>query len=233
MRRVTDAIDRVIQQYGPDAVCDALAPMLTPERIARIDEVLANRLASVVTIVEDTYDPHNAAATIRTTEAIGLQELHVIEPGDRFSVAKGITRGSHKWIDITRWQDPAAVVHALHARGFRVYATLPGAAFSIEDVDVTGPIAVAFGNEHSGLTPAAVAACDGALGVPMFGFTESYNLSVTVALAMNRLATRRRHALGHPGDLPDQRRRVLRARWFALKIRNAAGVLERVLPVAS
>jgi tRNA (guanosine-2'-O-)-methyltransferase len=153
---VTDAIDRVIQQYGPDAICEALAPMLTPERIARIDEVLAARLGSVMTIVEDTYDPHNAAATIRTTEAIGLQELHVIEPGDRFSVAGGVTRGSHKWIEITRWKDPAAVVHALHARGFRVYATLPGAPYSIDDVDVTTPIAVAFGNEHAGLSPAAI-----------------------------------------------------------------------------
>lgn len=226
---MTDAIDRVIQQYGPDAICEALAPMLTPERIARIDEVLAARLGSVMTIVEDTYDPHNAAATIRTSEAIGLQELHVIEPGDRFSVAGGVTRGSHKWIEITRWKDPAAVVHALHAKGFRVYATLPGAPFSIDDVDVTTPIAVAFGNEHAGLSKAAIDACDGALGVPMHGFTESFNLSVTVALAMRTIATRRRAHLGHAGDLDPARLAVLRARWFALKVRGVIGVLQRKL----
>lgn len=226
---MSDAIDRVIERYGADAVCAALTPMLTPERIARIDQVLAARLSSVVTVVEDTYDPHNAAATIRTTEAIGLHELHVIEPGDRFSAARGVTRGAHKWIEITRWRDPAAVVHALHARGFRVYATLPGAPHTIEDVDVTTPIAVAFGNEHAGLSRAAIEACDGALGVPMFGFTESFNLSVTVALAMSRIAARRRAVLGSQGDLEDARRRVLRARWFALKIRGAVGVLERTL----
>jgi tRNA (guanosine-2'-O-)-methyltransferase len=226
---VIDAIDRVIERFGPEAVCEALTPMLTPERMARIDAVLASRLASVVTIVEDTYDPHNAAATIRTTEAIGLQELHVIEPGDRFSAARGVTRGAHKWIEITRWKDPAAVVRSLKERGFRVYATLPGASYSIEDVDVSTPIAVAFGNEHDGLSQAAIDACDGALGVPMFGFTESYNLSVTVALAMSRIATRRRAHLGAQGDLPADRLRVLRARWFALKIRNAVGVLERTL----
>ncbi len=229
MRAVTDAIDRAIERHGPETVCAVLEPMLTPERIARIDAVLAARLASVITIVEDTYDPHNAAATIRTTEAIGLQELHVIEPGDRFSAAGGVTRGAHKWIDMVRWQDPVAAVDALRARGFRVFATLPGAAHSVEDVDVTQPIAVAFGNEHSGLSGAAIAACDGAIGVPMFGFTESFNLSVTVALAMTRISTRRRHALGHPGDLDEARRRVLRARWFSLKIRGAVGVLERAL----
>ena len=201
--------------------------MLTPERIARIDSALAGRLQSVVTIVEDTYDPHNAAATIRTTEAIGLQELHVVEPQLRFSAAKGVTRGAHKWIDLHRWARAEDTVAALHARGFRVYATLPGATHSIEDVDVSSPIAVAFGNEHSGLTAEAVAACDGSLGVPMQGFTESFNLSVTVALAMYTIAQRRRAVIGAAGDLEDERRRALRARWFALKIRGAVGILER------
>jgi tRNA (guanosine-2'-O-)-methyltransferase len=226
---VPDAIQRLIDRHGPDAVCAVLAPMLTSERIARIDGVLASRLQSVVTVVEDTYDPHNAAATIRTTEAIGLQELHVVEPQLRFSAARGVTRGAHKWIDLHRWAHVTEAVVALHARGFRVYATLPGATHSIDDVDVTHPIAVAFGNEHAGLTADAIAACDGSLGVPMHGFTESFNLSVTVALAMRTIAQRRRAALGVSGDLDDDRRRVLRARWFALKIRGAVGILERAL----
>jgi tRNA (guanosine-2'-O-)-methyltransferase len=226
---VTDAITRIIARHGPEAVCSALAPLLTAERIARIDQVLAARLGSVVTVVEDTYDPHNAAATIRTTEAIGLGELHVIEAAQRFSIAGGITRGAHRWIELYRWPSVEAAVTALRARGFRVFATLPGAPHTIDDVDVTAPLAVAFGNEHAGLSPAAIAACDGALGVPMFGFTESFNLSVTVALAMSRIAARRRAAIGNPGDLDEHRRRELRARWFALKIRGALGVLERAL----
>lgn len=226
---VTDAIQRAIARFGADAVCATLEPMLTPERIARIDAVLAARLASVVTIVEDTYDPHNAAATIRTTEALGLGELHVVEPGERFSAARGVTRGAHRWIELHRWARFEDAAAALRARGFRVFATLPGAPHTIEDVDVTRPIAVGFGNEHSGLSDAAIAASDGALGVPMFGFTESFNLSVTVALAMSRIAARRRAAIGALGDLGDARRRELRARWFALKIRGAAGILERAL----
>src|SRR5215468_4630493 len=224
-----DEISRIIARHGADAVCAALAPLLTDERIARIDQVLAQRLGSVVTVVEDTYDPHNAAATIRTTEAIGLGELHVIEAAQRFSIAGGVTRGAHRWIELYRWPSIEAAVAALRARGFRVFATLPGAPHTVDDVDVTTPLAVAFGNEHAGLSPAAVAACDGALGVKMSGFTESFNLSVTVALAMSRLAARRRAAIGALGDLADARRRELRARWFALKIRGAPGILERTL----
>ena len=230
-RLVNDAITRMIDRHGPEAVCSALAPLLTAERIARIDEVLAARLGSVVTVVEDTYDPHNAAATIRTTEAMGLGELHVIEPGERFSAAGGVTRGAHRWIELHRWPAPELAIAALRARGFRVFATLPGAPQAVDDVDVTAPLAVAFGNEHAGLTAAAIASCDGALGVPMFGFTESYNLSVTVALAMSRIAARRRAAIGCAGDLDERRRRELRARWFALKIRGAVGILERALGV--
>jgi tRNA (guanosine-2'-O-)-methyltransferase len=223
-----DAIDRMIDRHGAGRVCDVLASMLTPERIARIDAVLAARLQSVITVVEDTYDPHNAAATIRTTEALGLQELHVIEPVERFSAARGVTRGAHKWIELVRWPAAGDAVAALHARGFAVYATLPGATASIDDVPVDRPIAIAFGNEHAGLSAEAVAACDGAVGVPMVGFSESFNLSVTVALAMSRIAARRRHAIGTIGDLDPDRRARLRARWFALKVRGAAGILERV-----
>ena len=226
---MTDAITRIIERHGPDAVCAALAPMLTAERIARIDEVIAARLTSVVPVVEDTYDPRNAAATIRTTEAIGLGELNVIELAERFSASGGVTRGAHKWIDLHRWRSAEAAIAALRERGFRVYATLPGAPHTIDDVDVTTPIAVAFGNEHDGLTRSAIDACDGALGVPMYGFTESFNLSVTVALAMTRIAARRRAAIGSLGDLDDPGRRRLRARWFALKIRGAVGILERAL----
>ena len=87
-----------------------------------------------------------------------------------------------------------------------------------------------FGNERAGLSPAAIRACDVAIAVPMFGFTESYNLSVTVGLAMSRLAARRRAYIGAPGDLDATRRARLRARWFALRIRGVVGILERTLP---
>jgi tRNA (guanosine-2'-O-)-methyltransferase len=229
MPAVSDAIEQLIDKHGPDTICRVLEPMLTAERIARIDQVLAARLASVATAVEDTYDPHNAAATIRTTEALGLQDLHVIEPHMRFSATKGVTRGSHRWIDLHRWPAAEAAIAHLHARGFRCYATAPDAKVSIEDVDVSGPIAILFGNEHEGLSAAAIAACDAAITVPMFGFTESYNLSVTVGLAMSRLAARRRAYIGALGDLDPARYARLRARWFALRIRGVVGIVQRKL----
>ncbi len=227
LHHTVDEIDNLIERFGPEAVVGVLEPMLTPARLARIDQVLDARLMSVVTIVEDTYDPHNAAATIRTTEALGLQELHVVEA--RFSATKGVTKGSHTWIDLRRWATPGEAATALRARGFRVLATQPNAPHSIDDVDISTPLAIAFGNEHAGLSVEAVAACDGAIRVPMYGFSESFNLSVTVALAMSQIASRRRAYLGTTGDLSADHRRNLRARWIALKVRAAVGIVERKL----
>lgn len=224
-----EAIDRLIERHGPTAICNALANLLTDERIRRIDAILDTRLCSVITCVEDTYDPHNATAAIRTIEALGLQELHVVEAANRFSIAAGVTRGAHRWIDLVRWSNPADAVGALRGRGFRVYATAPSAAALIENVDVATPIAVVFGNEHAGVSPAAIAACDGTIRVPMFGFTESFNLSVSVGMVMSRIAARRREWIGIPGDLEADRRARLRARWFAQRVRGAIGVLERAL----
>ncbi len=227
--RGPDAIDRLIVAPGAGVVCEILAPMLTADRMARIDEVLAARLASVIPVVEDVYDPHNGAAVIRSAEALGLQELHVLETGLRFQAASGITRGCHRWMDLHRWRDPVACAAALRTRGFTVLATTPRGAISIDEVDVTRPVAVVMGNEHAGLPEATIAACDGAVVLPMFGFTESYNLSVSAALVTSHLAARRRAHLGARGDLDPDRLAHLRARWYALKIRGAVGVIERAV----
>jgi tRNA (guanosine-2'-O-)-methyltransferase len=222
-----DAIDRLIEQHGPELVLEAARPLVSDDRIARIEAVLTARLASVVTVIEDLYDPHNGAAAIRSTEALGLQEFHAVEPHERFAAVKGITKGCHRWIDLVRWPDITACAASLHARGFRVYATAPDAAVDVDHLDVSQPIAVVFGNEHDGVTPEALAACDGAVAIPMFGFTESFNLSVACALVMSRLAARRRDHLGARGDLAPARLAHLRARWTALRLRAPVGVIER------
>ena len=228
-RRGPDAIDRMIERLGPATVCAALTPLLTDERIARIDRVLAARLGSVVPVVEDVYDPLNGAAVIRTGEALGLQELHVIEPGVRFQASAGITRGCHRWIDLHRWPDAHPAIAALKARGFRVLATGPDAAHTVDDVPVDRPVAVLFGNERAGLPPRTAAACDATVALPMYGFTQSFNLSVSAALTLTQLASRRRAVLGATGDLDPARRAWLRARWFALKIRGAVTVVDRLV----
>jgi tRNA (guanosine-2'-O-)-methyltransferase len=229
MTRSEDELDRLIGRLGPARVCEALEPCLSDDRRARIDAVLAERLASVTCVVEDVYDPHNAAAAIRSCEGLGLSELHVVERGTRFDPTSAVTLAAHRWIAIDHHASVAAAADALRARGFRVYATLPDTDTTIDTIDVARPVALVFGNEHDGMTDEAVAACDGAVAIPMHGMTRSFNLSVSVALAVSRIAERRRAHLGAPGDLADEVKARLRARWYALKIRGAAAIVERAV----
>jgi tRNA (guanosine-2'-O-)-methyltransferase len=224
---MTATAEKLVETHGPATVVEALEPLVSAERAARIEQVLDARLGSVTVALENLYDPHNGAAAIRSVEAFGLSTLHVVEQAQPFSFAEGITIGCEKWISIARHRDVAGCAAALRGAGFRLYATAPEAGRTVEQADVSGPVAVLFGNEHAGLSAEAAAACDGALAIPMAGFTRSLNLSVSVALVISRLAERRRAALGRAGDLPAQERARLRARWYALSVRGAAQVVAR------
>lgn len=225
-------VERLLHEYRPEDVVELLAPYLTPERRARIERVLAARLKSLTVVIENLHDPHNGAAAIRSAEAFGLCELHVVEEAEPFRFSPKVTQGCDKWIEIRRHADFAACARALHDRGFVLYAAIPGAERAVHEIDATRPAALVFGNEHAGLTSAARAACDASFGIPIHGFTQSFNLSVSVALAIYDLSTRRRAALGAPGDLDEGERLGWRARWYALSLdeRAVQGILERARP---
>lgn len=221
-------IDDLIAAHGHELVTEALIELVSPARQARIEQVLDARLTTVTAVLENLHDAHNGAAALRSVEACGLAELHVIEgTGEPFKASPAVTIGCDKWVGLHRYPSVDACYGALRARGFRVYAAVPGAERSLEDVDVARPLAIAVGNERDGLTRHAIDAADGAVSIRMHGFTQSFNLSVSVALAVYTLAARRRAAIGATGDLPDQERARLRARWYALGVRGADGIIAR------
>ncbi len=225
--RPSDAVDRLIAEHGCEAVTEAMRPLLSDERIERIERVLDARLSGLTAVIENLHDPHNGAAALRSLEAVGLTDLHVIENIDEFKFSPAVTIGCEKWMNVVRYRDFSACENTLRGRGFRLYATYPEADDDLDSIPVDRPVAIVFGNEHAGLTASTMAACDGRVAIPMHGFSQSLNLSVSVALAMHRLAARRRRALGRLGDLDDQKRARLRARWYALGVRGADAILTR------
>jgi tRNA (guanosine-2'-O-)-methyltransferase len=226
---VTEPIDSWLPKHDPFLVIDALAPLLTPERIAKIDAVLDARLGGLTVALENLHDPHNGAAALRSVEGFGLSELHVVEQAEPFKFSDKVTQGCEKWVAIRKHADFGACAHVLHDRGFSLYAAVPGATLDLAEIDVSRPTALVIGNEHAGLTGSAQAACDGTFRIPMSGFTQSFNLSVSVALSVFDCARRRRAALGRPGDLSDQERAQLRARWYVLSmdLRSAQAIVSR------
>ena len=211
----------------PAAVCATLAPLLLDERRVRIDGAAAARLGGLRVVIENLHDPHNGAAVLRSAEAFGIQRVDVIESVEPFRFSSVVTQGCEKWLDVVRHATLAGAVAAIRADGFALYAAVPDAAATVEDLDFVRPAAVMIGNEHAGLTAEAIAAADVVFGIPMPGMTRSLNLSVATALIAERAAQLRRRAIGRPGDLDEAAVLALRARFYAASVRGADVVLAR------
>jgi tRNA (guanosine-2'-O-)-methyltransferase len=213
----------------PALTCQALGPLLLPERRERIDVVIGLRLGGLRVAIENLHDPHNGAAVLRSAEAFGVQRVEVTESVKPFRFSATVTQGCEKWLDIVRHGAHAEAVATLRHDGFVIYAAVPGAALTLDDLDFARPAAILVGNEQLGLTGGAMASADACFGIPMAGMTRSLNLSVAAALITERAAARRRRAIGAGGDLEPLAQLRLRARFYAASVRGAEAVVARAV----
>ena len=228
------AATEVDPRLGPETVLEALAPFLSPRRQRRIARVVEQRLLSVTVLLEHPYDPHNAAAVLRTCEGLGLLTAHVVPGEAGFRLSARVTQAADKWIDVYLHADTRAALGYLRSAGYRLLAATPPPLGETPNRaalagDASQPVALVFGNEHAGLTREGLEACDGRFHLPMFGFTESYNLSVSAALALASLVDARRAVLGAGGDLSRAAKLRLRAAYYARSVPRAAGLVQRHL----
>lgn len=222
-------VDELIEQYGYETVLDAATPLLDESRIARLEQGLAAKLQSITVVLENLYDPHNGAAAVRSAEAFGLCDLHTVDgTTGTFQVAPDVCRGTQKWIDLHSHNSASECASQLREQGFVLCATVPGAELELEQLPVDRPLAIWFGNERDGLSAEARALCDHTVSIEMHGFCQSFNLSVSVAMFVHRLAAKRRAHLGSVGDLTPEQRDLLRARWRAISTRGLDKVLRRL-----
>jgi len=204
-----------------EEVIAALAGVLGPERAARLDAVAAARLSGLAVVLENLHDPHNGGAALRSCEAVGILEVRFAGSSPRFS--ERVTQGCEKWLNQFHDPDIEATAAALKPRGFRLYATMPGAQAALEAIDPLQPTAFLIGNEHNGLTNRARELADGEIAIPLHGFSQSVNLSVATALVVYTHARRRREALGRIGDLDDAGLARLRADYYVRSVDARAG----------
>jgi tRNA (guanosine-2'-O-)-methyltransferase len=213
----------------PAIVCQALDPFLAQERRDRIDATIGARLGGLTLLIENLHDPQNGAALLRSAESFGIQTVHVVEAAERFRFSSDVSQGCEKWLDIERYPTFGAARGRLTANGFSLYAAVPGAQVTLWDLDFARPVAIVVGNEHAGLSDAAISEADARFSIPMAGMTRSLNLSVAAAITAFYGAAQRRGALGRQGDLDDAARLQLRARFYGASVRGAAQIVERHL----
>ncbi len=214
-----------------DRLIDYLARFVTAERHARMHAVLAERTRYLTVAVEDIYQPHNASAVLRTCDCFGVQDVHIIENRNEYRLNPGVELGTAQWLTLHRYRDgenntPTAI-DSLRAAGYRVVATTPHTnQVALEELDLrAGPVALLFGNELDGLSDTALEAADEHLVIPMYGFVESFNISVSAAIVLHHLA----HAL-RASDLDyrldEEERRDIELAWLRSSIRRVEA-LER------
>lgn len=189
--------------------------MATPEREARLRQVLERRQFDLQVGIDHVHDPHNAAAILRSADGFGLHTVNLLYQRETFpEISNPVSAFTKKWLEIRRFEDAASLVETLHAGGMRVYATnLAGDALDYREVDWTQPSTVVFGNEHRGCTPEVIEAADANVVIPMQGFAQSFNVSVSAAIILAE-AYRQRAAAGMFEPRWDARRETILQEWL-------------------
>lgn len=170
-----------------------LADFVTEHKRDRIAEVLSERTRHFTVMLEDIYQPHNASACLRSCECLGVQDVHIVETRNEYRPNNEVSMGSSKWLTMHRYRTTKSALDTVKNKGYRIVATTPNEdGYDLTTLPLDQPVALLFGTEEEGLTDEALAAADDTMRLPMYGFTQSYNISVTVAVSLSQLVARLR-----------------------------------------
>ncbi|WJJ97925.1 TrmH family RNA methyltransferase [Algibacter luteus] len=170
-----------------------LESYLTASRKQRFDAVLSQRTKHFTVATEDVYQLHNTSAVIRSCDVFGIQEVNIIEERNTKRIDKEIAMGAQKWVDLNRYQTVRECISDLRAKGYQIVATTPHANdCELHDFDVTKKSCFFFGRETEGLSQEVLNMADCYLKIPMVGFTESLNISVSAAILLQQVSNKLR-----------------------------------------
>lgn len=188
---------KLIPTEGPDVPRSDRFPT-TQRRVDRFEAAIAKRQPSLTVVLEDVFDPHNASAVLRTCDAVGIREVHLVyvnqEP-PRKSFGRSTSGSAAKWLDLHFHDSIEACYAHLRDRGFSILATaLHDDSHELYSIDFTQPTALVFGNEKEGVSEAGLAGADGTVYIPMQGMVESLNISVSCAVSLYEAMRQRKNA---------------------------------------
>ena len=199
---------------------------VTDRRFQLFETILNNRTRYITVVLEDIFQPHNASAVLRSCECFGIQDVHIIENRNKYRINPDVALGAYKWLSLFKYnQNPDNTLTAiglLRKQGYRIIATTPGKNdCTLDNFDLLkGKIALLFGSELDGLSPAALEAADEYVQIPMTGFTESLNISVSAAIFIHHLTGKLRHSTIN-WQLSDEEKQLIKLIWLKNTIRKS------------
>lgn len=172
-----------------------LESFVTSERLSKINRIIEDRTRHLTVVLEDVYQLHNSSAVLRTCEVFGIQDLHIIEQKFGKKIEKEIALGAQKWTTIHRYNASSHAVQTLKEKGYKIAATLPSEnALGFRELPLHEPIALFFGTERKGITDFVAKNADYQIRIPMFGFTDSLNISVSAGILIQSLYEKLRNS---------------------------------------
>ena len=210
-----------------------LLTFITPERRQKFLSHVQQRTRHIAIALEDIYQPHNASAVLRTCDCFGIQDVHIIENRNKYEVNPDVALGSSKWLNLYTYNqhqnNTIPCLQSLKEKGYRIIATTPHQDdFTPETLPLDQKFVLLFGTELAGLTPEALHMADGFVKIPMQGFTESLNISVSAAIFIHTL-TQRLRASGIPWALSGEEKTDILLEWAKHSIKNSEALIREFL----
>ena len=218
---MTDDLLRYLESY------------LTENRKELFQKVLDERTKHFTVVLEDIYQPHNTSAVIRSCDIFGVPDVYTIENEFTNKISRHVARGSHKWVDIHRFKkdidNTIPCLDHVHKQGYQLIATTPHIDSTyLPDFDITKKTAFIFGREKGGISDIIKERADGFLKIPMYGFTESLNISVAVAIILQHV-TNKLKVSDADWQLQSSEKREIYERWVRKTIKNVDMIVDHYL----
>jgi len=210
-----------------------LSAVVTPERLALYNKIIASRTNYITVVLEDIFQAQNASAVLRTCDCLGIQNVHVIENRNEFQVDTEVSMGSSKWITLNSYHrkknNSQEAIQSLKKNGYRIVATTPhNNDIELPDFDISkGKIALVFGSELPGISETIKSEADEFLRIPMFGFTESYNISVSAAIILYHLTEKMRNSEQIDWHLTEEEKVEIKLQWIKNAVKKSALIEKR------
>lgn len=211
----------------------ALYQLITPEKIEKFERIASERTRHVTVVVENLFQEHNASAVIRSCDCFGIQDLHIIEKNNKFTVNRDIALGAGQWINHYHYSDrftpTSNCISSLKEKGYKIAATTPHTdSYTVHNIPINEPVAFLFGTEQVGLSEKALELADYFVKIPMVGFTESFNISVSAALTIHSVRSRLEKQAEFDWRLSNVEQTQLKIEWCKNIIKNPEIVIKEL-----
>lgn len=205
--------------------------IITESKMNKYEQIASERTKHITIVMENIQKDHNASAVLRTCDCFGIQNLHAIEKSVNYEIQRDIALGAGNWVDLhshSEGQEPTTeCLESLKQKGYQIIATSPHTENSIQDIDISKPIALVFGTEKHGISDETKRNADQLVKIPMYGFTESFNISVSAAIALNILRTKLQNS-DVDWKLSQEEQTKLKIKWCTRILRDGENIEKEI-----